>query len=178
MAPKAKRGQYKQWKTNFNVPIPKQTLARLKKADVEKKHLNLCSTKLTTPVDLHPFLSDVTDQTGTDIIDTLDDRMSVSVLQQPITHGEAATESPECPSQEELTQVEETSVNVNESDTEFLCESDSDGDYSDENSDQSSSEEMDLDRDVHHDMSSLIYPGASITTEESILSIMKFFYTT
>ena len=174
MAPKAKRGQYKQWKTNFCVPIPKRTLARLKKADVEKKHLNLCSTKLTTPVDLHPFLSDVTDQTGTDIIDTLDDRMSVSVLQQPITHGEAATESPECPSQEELTQVEDTSVNVNESDTEFLCESDSDGDYSDENSDQSSSEEMDLDRDVHHDMSSLIYPGASITTEESILSIMKF----
>ena len=53
-------------------------------------------------------------------------------------------------------------------------ESDSDGYYSDENSDQSSSEEMDLESDVHHDMSSLTYPGASITTEESILSIMKF----
>ena len=41
MAPNAKQGQYKQWKTNFNVPIPKRTFARLKKADVEKKHINL-----------------------------------------------------------------------------------------------------------------------------------------
>ena len=38
MASKAKRAQYKQWKTNSDIPIPKRTLARLKKAcDVEKQ---------------------------------------------------------------------------------------------------------------------------------------------
>ena len=176
MASKAKRAQYKQWKTNSDIPIPKRTSARLKKAcDVEKQQ-NLCGLTLpvTTPVpvDLYPVLSEVTDQTDTDIMCTLNDRTTVNVSQQPTVH-DAATETLEYVANEEVAHLGETtaSINVNESDTEFLCETDSDGD---EDSDQSSSEEMDLEHDVDHDMSDLIYPGASITTEESILSIMKF----
>ena len=90
MASKAKRAQYKQWKTNSDIPIPKRTLARLKKAcDVEKQQ-NLWGLTLpvTTPVpvDLYPILSEVTDQTDTDIMCTLNDRTTVNVSQQPIVH--------------------------------------------------------------------------------------------
>ena len=116
MASKAKRAQFKQWKTNSDIPIPKRTLVRLKKAcDVEKQQ-NLCGLTLPVtapvPVDLYPILSEVTDQTDTDIMCTLNDRTTVNVSQQPTVH-DAATETLEYVANEELAHLGETTASIN-----------------------------------------------------------------
>ena len=162
-----KRVSYKRWKTDTNVPIPKRTLARLKKAE---KQRNLCVTTSMAPVDLCDAVSVTTDQTVTEYVDTDNDETLVQYSQQLAMQSVATDETRENHARDDFAQIEDGS---NASDTEFICESDISDTESGDDSDDSSGEEMVLENYLDN-MSDFIYPGASITTEDSILSIMKF----
>ncbi len=85
-----KRVSYKRWKTDTNVPIPKRTLARLKKAE---KQRNLCVTTSTAPVDLCDAVSVTTDQTVTEYVDMDNDETLVQYSQQLAMQSVATDET-------------------------------------------------------------------------------------
>lgn len=179
-----KRRKYKQWQRNPNVPIPRRTLARL------KKEASTCHA-----IREESFLANCT--LGRDITEQTD------VIQSDVTlefEGSEAT----CrdldqiqTNQTQFCQDKNISCDSESSDDEVRspkksqCENDGfaepchlkeDCDYRDIDSDEGSfccesTDSEDSELDENHDNAKppkQLYPGASITIEDSILSIMKY----
>lgn len=173
-----KRRKYKQWQRNPNVPIPRRTLARL------KKEASICHA-----IREESFLANCT--LGRDIIEQRD------AIRTDVTLEFEGSEDQIETNRTQLSQEENISCNNESSDDEFQspenshcensgfaepCHLKEDGDYGDIDSDEASyccesTDSEDSEFNENHDSGKLpkeLYPGASITVEDSILSIMKY----
>jgi hypothetical protein len=137
-----KRARYKEWQRDPSVPIPKRTLARLKK----KADGNVIVAQADSDHDESDSFSREEDANSSN---SSDDEHSQAI--------------PTAIFDEELEQADLEPNGYFVSDSEFVCESES----------ESSDSASDIEPDVCSN-NDVIYPGASITVEDSILSIMKY----
>lgn len=151
-----KRKSYKQWQRDSSIPIPKRTLVRLKKKAGGILDINVN----TAPAAERRTHSD-------DDVNEIDENNFI------LPNRTSDDECADFPSNEnddygicddELLIGEHADFDADEySDREFICESES-----------SSSDASEGEEEFHDQFNDVIYPGASITVEESILSIMKY----
>ena len=166
--------RYKQWQRDRNVPIPRRTLARLK-----KEASTYCIIhKEDSLADYCTLASEITGESASDI-------RSEGVLDEITTDQTTQTQ------EENISCEIESSEDEVQSPEHSQCENISlakpfhvkeDGDYRDIDSDEASyrcestdGEDSELDEmDYNDNAPKQLYPGASITVEDSILSIMKY----
>ena len=171
----AKR-KYKQWKRDPNFPIPKRTLVRLKKGASSVFPASHNDSIQADECNIQPQLVEQGDSVDFDF-----DFDSVDYERHASYH--ACQELPEEPGQNEsITCQEDFSDEESETPNETLTEPDhlkEDCDYRDNDSDDAyycyestDGESSDLEEKVNTPQP--LYPGASITIEDSILSIMKY----
>ena len=157
-----KRKFYKQWQRDSSIPIPKRTLVRLKKKAGGILDINVN----TAPAAERRYASD-SNHSDDDVNEIVENNF---ILEPNRTSDDECAEFPAndelnygiC--DDEISIGEHADLDADEySDRELICESES-----------SSSDTSEGEEEFHDQFNDVIYPGASITVEESILSIMKY----
>ena len=184
MPPKQRpKRKYKQWQRDQNVPIPRRTLARLKKEASSYRAIR----KEDSLADYCTLASEIIEQSDAIRNDvTWEFEESEGVLEEiPVSTDDTQTQ------RENIVTEYESSEDEVQSPHHFQCEDSSEAepchlkeecDYRDIDSDEASyrceatdSEDSELDeKDDNANTPKQLYPGASITVEDSILSIMKY----
>ncbi|KAK3749299.1 hypothetical protein QZH41_020083 [Actinostola sp. cb2023] len=174
------RKRYKLWRKNDNVPIPRRTLTRLKKKAkdyVDNIHVADVNERFDQVEPTEVFVTDEEDFSGTGSVTEGTERYETHQSEDSDLEEQTSYQyDEECSQWNNFSGV----ADVPESDVQDQFHLPEESDYRDYDNyicEFESSESDTSDCDTEEETSNIrvpIYPGALITVEDSILSIMKF----